>query len=555
MQVWGWWRVLRGRLPRRVDLRRLISPEADRVDSAERSYRLLAEYMGEVVCHVGDQGRFLFVSPSVEKVLGAPADYWVGRSAEEIIPGEDLADYRDRVRRLVAGETVKERVRVRAVDGTPRWVHMLAKPFYDDDGRWDGTAATFREIDDSEVQALEAAAEARRQQAKAEERYRRVMQNTAVGMGLVSPDGRFEQVNTALCDFFGYDAATLTTKRWQDLTVPEYIEADQRKVDDVLQGRTDTYRWFKHYVHADGHPIWADLSVSCVRDAQGRVDQLITQVIDISEQVRAREEIAERDERNRVLAERLQRQSERLSRELDSAAAYMSSILPRELTGTVTVESRYLPSAQLGGDSFNYTWIDDDHLLVYLIDVSGHGIRPALLSVSLHNVLRSGSLAEEILLDPEAVLAELNQLFQMDQHDDHYFTMWYGVYQPSTRTLRYSSAGAPPALAFEHTPDKGVCITPLSTASPPVGMFAEARYPSLSYLVAPDCRVLLYSDGIYEADSGDGHPLGLPEFIRISGEVAGSAHWSLDDLIDRLRSGTPSTAFDDDCSLIQLTFD
>ena len=80
---------------------------------------------------------------------------------------------------------------------------------------------------------------------------------------------------------------------------------------------------------------------------------------------------------------------------LDSASNYVSSILPGELEGPVRVSSRYLPSQQLGGDSFDYRWIDDDHLIAYLIDVSGHGIGPALLSVSVHNLLRSGSLPRE----------------------------------------------------------------------------------------------------------------------------------------------------------------
>ena len=103
----------------------------------------------------------------------------------------------------------------------------------------------------------------------------------------------------------------------------------------------------------------------------------------------------------------------------------MSSIMQRDLDGRVRVSSRYLPSRELGGDCFHYSWIDDDHFLVYLIDVSGHGIEPALLSVSLHNMLRSGSLAAVNLLAPEAVLEELNRLFQMDQQNFHYFTMWH----------------------------------------------------------------------------------------------------------------------------------
>ncbi|MEI6506768.1 MAG: PAS domain S-box protein, partial [Planctomycetota bacterium] len=74
------------------------------------------------------------------------------------------------------------------------------------------------------------AEEARRQQAKSDERYRRSMDHAAIGMCLISADGRFVEVNDALCQLFGYDAETLTQKTWQELTAPEYLEADLNNV-------------------------------------------------------------------------------------------------------------------------------------------------------------------------------------------------------------------------------------------------------------------------------------------------------------------------------------
>jgi hypothetical protein len=126
----------------------------------------------------------------------------------------------------------------------------------------------------------------------------------------------------------------------------------------------------------------------------------------------------------------------RLMSELSGAARYVSSILPTDLDGPVPVTSRYIPSEELGGDSFDYRWVDDDHLIAYVVVVSGHGIGPAAFSVSVHNLLRSGTIDDDTLRDPGRVLTELNRLFQMEQQDGNYFTIWYGVYQPSTRTLR-----------------------------------------------------------------------------------------------------------------------
>jgi len=258
---------------------------------------------------------------------------------------------------------------------------------------------------------------------------------------------------------------------------------------------------------------------------------------------------------SRVLAQQLQQQTDRMKVELDSAAAYMSSIMPRGLQGPVAVSSRYLPSQALGGDSFDYTWIDDDHLLIYLIDVSGHGLEPALLSVSVHNLLRSGSLDPQTLRTPEAVLTELNRLFQMNQQGDHYLTMWCGIYEMSTRTLRYASAGAPPALAFTSATGQAVAVTELFTRAAPIGMFEDTVFTSRRFAVPPGCRVLICSDGASEIALADHQQLSWADFTNLSTRLARSPHWSLDELIDELRALIPTGVFEDDCSLIQLTFD
>ena len=250
-------------------------------------------------------------------------------------------------------------------------------------------------------------------------------------------------------------------------------------------------------------------------------------------------ELGTRERQVRTLADQL-------AGELDSAAKYVMSILPGDLTGRVQARSRYLPSRVLGGDSYGYSWIDDDHLIVYLIDVSGHGVEPALLSVSVHNMLRSRSMPTATLLSPEQVLLELNQLFQMDRHDDHYFTMWYGVYQASTGTLRYAAAGHPPALALTDA-DGTISATALGGTSIPVGMFPDSGFTGETYRIPAGTQILLCSDGVL------GDRLSFGGFTEICEEVAAAPGWSPASLIARLRA-TAGGTFDDDCALVQLTF-
>lgn len=254
------------------------------------------------------------------------------------------------------------------------------------------------------------------------------------------------------------------------------------------------------------------------------------------------------------LAERVQEQTDQLTTELDSAASYMASILPSGLDGSVTVSSCYLPSAELGGDCHDYRWIDDDHLVVYLIDVSGHGIAPSLLAASAHNMLRSGSFPVETAFVPEALLSELNTLFRMEQHNDHYFTMWYAVYEASTRTLRYASAGAPPALAFNGNGDNLVEAAELSTPAVPIGLFEETEFVGGCYTVPPGCRILVYSDGASELELLDGRQLTATGFKSVATRLAGSPDFSLDMFTEELLAMTAAGDFEDDCSAILLSF-
>ena len=240
----------------------------------------------------------------------------------------------------------------------------------------------------------------------------------------------------------------------------------------------------------------------------------------------------------------------RLMAELGGAARYVTSILPGDIEAPVPVTSRYIPSDELGGDSFDHRWIDDDHLIAYLVDVSGHGIAPAMFSVSVHNLLRSGSLDDYTLRDPGRVLAELNRLFQMDAQAGNYFTIWYGVYEPSTRTLRYAGAGHPPAIVLN---SEGTEPVQLPSGSVPIGVLDDAAFESRSYVMPRDSALLLYSDGVLDLTLRDGRPWTLEDFSTLCVRTALTPHWTLDELVDELRNLSETGRFDDDCTLMRLT--
>ena len=282
-----------------------------------------------------------------------------------------------------------------------------------------------------------------RRVAVSEERLRLLADNIGDVVVRLTDDGYITWVSDSVEQALGAPADYWVNRRFTEFGLPGRRTDGRQRWAQVAAGKSYTGR---RQVRGHGGAVhWIHLHAEPFHDADGTRDGIVASFRVIDDEVavedRAREEIAQRDEHNRSLAQYLKAQTTRLMAELNSAACYVASILPEDLHGRVAATSRYLPSEELGGDTYDFRWVDDDHLMVYLVDVSGHGVGPALLSVSVHNLLRSGSFGRETLLRPGAVLTELNRLFQMDRQGGNYFTIWFGVYEASTRTLRYASAG------------------------------------------------------------------------------------------------------------------
>ena len=252
----------------------------------------------------------------------------------------------------------------------------------------------------------------------------------------------------------------------------------------------------------------------------------------------------------------LKKQKQLLEAELAEAAEYVSSILPEPiLNPPIAIDVYFLPSRQLGGDAFDYYWLDRDHLVIYLLDVSGHGLRAALPSLSIINLLRSRSLTNVNYYKPSEVLQRLNENFQMSPRNDKYFTIWYGVYNCQTRQLVYASAGHPPAVLFFDGGNKTLQQQLLKTPGFPVGMFPEAEYLDTISQIEPGANLYIFSDGIYEIQRVKGKMWWtLDEFIDLLTDYQKVTDRNAKGLVDRIKIHNNNCSLEDDVSVIQITF-
>lgn len=232
-----------------------------------------------------------------------------------------------------------------------------------------------------------------------------------------------------------------------------------------------------------------------------------------------------------------------INQQMDEALAYVMSLLPAELTEKVRASYQFLPSSTLGGDSFGFHWLDDDHLAIYLLDVCGHGVGSALLSVSAMNVLKTQSLPEADFFDPASVLGGLNRMFPMESHGGMFFTIWYGVLDVRGGRLRYSAAGHPPAVMVRpgHPP------RPVGEPALPIGTFENATFENGEIDVPADAHLYVFSDGIYEVRQPDSSMGTYDDFLT---SLAGAP--SAVDVVQIVREKNGMDGFDDDVSVLRI---
>jgi serine phosphatase RsbU (regulator of sigma subunit) len=244
--------------------------------------------------------------------------------------------------------------------------------------------------------------------------------------------------------------------------------------------------------------------------------------------------------------------SKELDRDLESARHYVHSLIPAPLTeGPIRTEWILLPSARLGGDVFGYHQLDARTFALFLLDVSGHGTGAAMHAVSVTNILRRASLAGADMRDPAKVAAYINAMFQMSTHGGLYLTLWYGVYDLETRTLRYCSAGHHPSYLVAQSRERAM---PLKTPNLIIGAIPAFDFESAAVEVPPGSRLYVFSDGIFEIETKDGEQWGVDHVLPLILQAPVQGMTEPERLLRAIRGHAKTPDFDDDFTVLVATF-
>src|SRR5215204_4409189 len=166
---------------------------------------------------------------------------------------------------------------------------------------------------------------------------------------MVSLQGRYMQVNRSLCEILGYTEEELQALTWQEITHPDDLAASSAYARRIVEGEFLRYHLEKRFLHANGHTVWASLSVSLVRDAEGEPLYFVSQIQDVTERKKVEKVIKESEKRFRSL---VQYSSDIITiLDADGTVHYVSPAVER-VTG-------YKPEEQVGTNAFGSVHPDD----------------------------------------------------------------------------------------------------------------------------------------------------------------------------------------------------
>ncbi|MGJ8645227.1 MAG: SpoIIE family protein phosphatase [Luteolibacter sp.] len=243
-----------------------------------------------------------------------------------------------------------------------------------------------------------------------------------------------------------------------------------------------------------------------------------------------------------------------LAREIQQALT-TSSFAPRESENgnKATFSSRYLPISGLAGDFYEVMDLGEDRYGIFICDVMGHGVRAALIVSMLRGLIATWTEKRRTSSDfLEALNAGLTLILKR-ANVTMFATAFYGVVDLRAMTMEYSCAGHPGPVLSGKKGNTQLCATS-SEKGPALGLIAGAKYPSHSVSLQDSDRILLFTDGVLEAENEDGEQFLAERLLKTAGEDTSSdlEEW-LDGILETVLDFSEGHHFDDDVCMLGIS--
>jgi sigma-B regulation protein RsbU (phosphoserine phosphatase) len=469
---------------------------------SEERFRQVAEMAGEWLWEQDPQGRYIYSSGAVRNILGFAPEEILGKSYLDLLTENNLEHWTAAPPHLSAvGCRPFHRLvnRYRHKDGREVFTESTGAPILDGEGR----LAKWRGVD-HDITARKVFEDALRVRDRAIE---------SVHVGIVISDAQAPgspnvYVNPALCRMTGYTREELLGRTMHLLQGPETDPAIVGQIRQALDKGEGCEVTLKNY-RKGGTVFWNELLISPVVDDTGKLTHYIGVQTDVTER----------------------RKAEESRRELEIARQIQLSLLPQAPLRLPRAEIAGLcvPASHVGGDYFDF-FQNSDVVDLVIADVSGHSVGAALIMTEVRSALRAESRKKTAApVGPAQVLRDLNELLYDDLNAAELFmTMFHLKFQPETRTLRYANAGHNWVLLLRSA--DSVCV-PLDASGLVIGVLPVVDFEEKSVELSIGDKLLLYTDGITEAENQQGDFFGLD---RLSASLIAHQDFRPEDLVKQL---------------------
>ena len=347
-----------------------------------------------------------------------------------------------------------------------------------------------------------------------------------------------------------YDPEFLIARIDSLLSSPLGEDGESQQLEVTLAGESHTVNSSRQQV--------LNLLVSTFENAVEKNNELIRTNQELT---LAKDQLTVWNQKLETLNKKLETTNGRMTRDLTAAARVQQSLLPSGTpdTGPAAFAWKYFPCDELAGDFLNFFRLDERHVAVFVVDVCGHGVASSLLAVTVGRLLtpRVGSSSlvleqtngESRVVPPLEVARELNRRLPMEEQDDLFFTMVYGVLDLETLEFRHVRAGHPEVV---HLPQGG---TPqlLECDGMAMGCVEEIELDEHVLQLSRGDRLFLYSDGVPEAMNPKNELFGTEQMLEVL-ELGKneSIEGSVELLMKVVERWGQDRGLDDDLSLVGL---
>lgn len=421
--------------------------------------------------------------------------------------------------------------------------------------------------------------------AVSKEKFEKIVENVSEMMFTLSPQGIITFAAKSVEKGLGFGAGDILGKPFSELVLPEYKKGVDTFLSQVnILGEPEKECEVKG-LDREGAEHWFSLSASPVLGASGDLIFFVVLALDITER-KQREENMEinfamaemasmgvveiNDELEKLNDQLIQSQNAlresnallhkkqtALNQDLEAASGIQHSLLPSSefKAPNMDISWIYRPSAMVGGDLLGLSLVGERYLSAYVLDVAGHGVGAALVSVSVHQFLQPQNrrTADSSCnpVSPIDVLESLNKEFPITRFDTH-FTIFYMLFDLETGGYEYSSAGHNSALAVT----RGPAAKWLEERGSIIGL-EGIPFEGGEGRLEPGESVIMYTDGIVEMSGPHSQQYGEARLERMvlscaerKEDMPGCLDGIYRDVLDFGQGRDPR----DDITLLGLTF-